>query len=72
MRMGTVISVDIKIIRKENMAKETCNSCDQMKKENSMVRKALMETNKNYVEVINENLALRREIEKLRKDRNNA
>lgn len=44
---------------------EKCSSCDQMKKENSTLRKSLMETNKYYVEVINENLELRRKITKL-------
>lgn len=42
---------------------EKCNSCDQMKKENAATRKALMDTNKNYTEVVNENLALRRKLE---------
>jgi hypothetical protein len=32
-----------------------------MKKENAQNRKALQETNKNYVEVVNDNLSLRRE-----------
>lgn len=45
---------------------EKCNSCDQMKKENTLTRKALSDTNKNYVEVVNENLALRRELEETR------
>jgi predicted nucleic acid-binding OB-fold protein len=36
-----------------------------MKKENSVIRKAMMETSKNYVEVVNENLALRRKLEEL-------
>lgn len=45
---------------------EKCNSCDQMKKENSLARKALMDTNKNYVEVVNENLAKQREIDRLK------
>lgn len=39
-----------------------CSSCEQMKKENASIRKALMETNKQYVEVINENLELRRQL----------
>lgn len=42
---------------------EKCNSCEQMKKENAAVRKALMETNKQYVEVVNENLNLKRKLE---------
>lgn len=46
---------------------EKCNSCDQMKKENSSIRKALQDTNTNYVEVVNENLALHKEIETLRR-----
>lgn len=46
---------------------EKCSSCEQMKKENTQSRKALMETNKNYIEVVNENLALRREVEGLNK-----
>lgn len=45
--------------------KETCNSCDQMKKENTALRKAISDTNANYVEVVNENLALRRKLEEL-------
>lgn len=47
--------------------KESCTSCDQMKKENSAMRKAINDTNNNYVEVVNENLALRRELEEARK-----
>jgi hypothetical protein len=39
----------------------------QMKKENSQLRKALAETNTNYVEVVNENLELRRKVEDLEK-----
>lgn len=42
---------------------EKCSACDQMKKENSQLRKALMETNKNYVEVCNENLYLKQQLE---------
>lgn len=34
-----------------------------MKKENATMRKVLMETNRNYVEVVNENLELRRQLE---------
>jgi hypothetical protein len=34
-----------------------------MKKENTLARKALSDTNKNYIEVVNENLALKRELE---------
>lgn len=45
------------------MTKEKCDNCESMKKENTQIRKALMETNKNYVEVVNENLALRRKLE---------
>ncbi len=41
---------------------EKCSSCDQMKRENAQMRKALMETNRNYIDVCNENLALRREL----------
>lgn len=41
---------------------DKCNSCDQMKKENATMRKAMMETSKNYVEVCNENLELRRKL----------
>lgn len=47
--------------------KESCNSCDQMKRENTAMRKAITDTNANYVEVVNENLALRRIIEDLNK-----
>lgn len=46
----------------------TDNSFDQMKTENKRLRKLLEETNKQYVEVVNENLALRREIERLEKE----
>lgn len=42
---------------------EKCNNCEQMKKENFQLRKAIIETNKNYVEVVNENLALKRQLE---------
>lgn len=42
---------------------EKCSSCDQMKKENATMRKAMMDTSKGYVEVVNENLALHRDIE---------
>lgn len=42
---------------------EKCNSCEQMRKENTLVRKALVATDKNYLEVVNENLALKRELE---------
>lgn len=45
---------------------EKCNSCVQMKNENALARKSLMEAHKNYVEVVNENLALRRELEETR------
>jgi hypothetical protein len=45
---------------------EKCSSCEQMKKENTLARKALVDTNKNYVEVVNENLALKRELEETR------
>lgn len=41
-----------------------CNNCEQMKKENAQLRKAIIETNKNYVDVVNENIALRKELEK--------
>lgn len=46
----------------------TDSTHEQMKKENAQLRKAIMETNKNYVEVVNENLALKRELEKLRRE----
>lgn len=38
---------------------------EQMKKENAQLRKALAETNKNYVEVVNENLELKAKVEQL-------
>jgi hypothetical protein len=44
-----------------------CSSCDQMKRENKQLRLALTDTNKNYVEVVNENLSLHRDVEALRK-----
>lgn len=34
----------------------------QLKKENNVLRKSISETNKHYVEVCNENLALKREL----------
>lgn len=34
----------------------------QMKRENNLLRKSITEVNRNYVEVVNENLALRREL----------
>lgn len=43
---------------------EKCSSCEQMKKENSVLRKAISDTDRNYVEVINENLAMKRRLEK--------
>ncbi len=52
----------------ENARKQgACSSCDQMKKENTNTRKALLETSKQYVEVCNENLGLRRKISQLEK-----
>lgn len=39
---------------------EKCSACEQMKKENVATRKAIADTNRNYVQVCNENLALRR------------
>lgn len=33
-----------------------CSSCEQMRKENKQLRTALTDTNRNYVEVVNENL----------------
>jgi hypothetical protein len=50
---------------KRGKMKESCNSCDQMKKENAAMRKALNDTNTNYVDVVNENLALRRKLDEL-------
>lgn len=44
---------------------EKCNSCDQMKKENTQLRKNRDEAIKNLVEVVNENLELRRKITQL-------
>lgn len=40
----------------------------QMKRENNLLRKANTEINRNYVEVVNENLELRRKIEELEKN----
>lgn len=42
---------------------EKCSNCEQMKKENTQTRKALLETSKQYVDVINENLALKKKLE---------
>jgi len=42
-----------------------CSNCRQMKSENKAIRKSIMDTNKEYVAVVNENLALRRYIENL-------
>lgn len=50
----------------EPKTKIFCNSCDQMKKENSTMRKALSDTNKNYIEIVNENLELKKTVEQLR------
>jgi hypothetical protein len=41
---------------------EKCNACEQMKSENKLLRKSLMDTNRNYVDVVNENLSLRRKL----------
>lgn len=43
-----------------------CLHCDYMKKENKRLVKNRDEMHKNYVEVVNENLALRRELESLK------
>lgn len=37
-------------------------SHDQMKRENAQLRKQLLDTHRSYVEVVNENLALLREL----------
>ena len=37
----------------------------QIKRENNLLRKSIAETNRNYVEVVNENLELKRKIEEL-------
>lgn len=42
-----------------------CSNCEQMKTENKHIRQSLMDTNRNYVEVVNENLELHRKIEEL-------
>lgn len=34
----------------------------QMKRENNILRKSISDINRNYVEIVNENLALRREL----------
>lgn len=39
---------------------DKCGSCDQMKKENAVLRKAINDTSRNYTEVVNENLYFRR------------
>lgn len=41
---------------------EKCSSCEQMKQANKELRKALLDTNKNYVEVVNENLNLLKQL----------
>lgn len=46
---------------------DKCSSCDQMKKENSLIRKSIIDTNKNYIEVVNENLALKQQVAQYRK-----
>lgn len=48
---------------------DKCGSCDSMKKENAVLRKAVSDTNKNYVEVVNKNLELHRELESLREEK---
>lgn len=40
-----------------------CSNCSSMKAENKQLRKAIIDTNKGYVEVVNENLALKKELE---------
>lgn len=45
------------------MPNEKCSSCEQMKKENNAMRKAMTDTSKGYVEVVNENLELKRLLE---------
>lgn len=42
---------------------DKCSNCDQMRKESTLHRKALIDTNKQYVTLVNENLALRRKLE---------
>lgn len=42
---------------------EKCKNCEQILKENKTLRKALTDTNKEFVEVCNEVLALKRELE---------
>lgn len=42
-----------------------CSNCAQMKTENIQLRKQAIETHKNYTEVVNLNLELRRKIEQL-------
>lgn len=44
-----------------------CSSCEQMKRENKELRRGRDAIHKEYVEVVNENLALRRELETARK-----
>lgn len=40
-----------------------CVNCEHMKKENAQLRKQAAETHKNYVDVVNQNLELRRQLE---------
>lgn len=48
------------------MMVENCNSCQQMKTENKSLRRAIIETNKAFVETVNEGLALKKELEELK------
>lgn len=50
---------------------DKCSNCEHMKKENAQLRKAVIDNNKQYAEVVNLNLSLRRELEmKPGEDRN--
>ncbi len=46
-----------------------CSNCNNLAKENKSLRKAITDTNKQYVEVVNEGLLLRRQIKFLQDER---
>jgi hypothetical protein len=46
-----------------------CTNCNQVKNENKVLRRSLVDNNKNYVEVVNENLSLRRDLEQSIKEK---
>lgn len=45
---------------------ETCAGCKRIQNENKLLRSSIIETNKEYVSLANENLALKRELEEIK------